>query len=83
LRPVSVPKAPTAQCRPLPIFRRESCRRFLGSARLPASTWSVVAGDHSELVAAGLFGLVYGVSQIVMGVQLRETGRPVMEKHAA
>jgi hypothetical protein len=31
----------------------------------------------------GLFGLVYGVSQIVMGAQPRETGHPVMEKHAA
>jgi hypothetical protein len=31
----------------------------------------------------GLFGLVYGVSQIVMGAQPRETGHPVMEKNAA
>ena len=31
----------------------------------------------------GLFSLVYGVSQIVLGVPLRQTGRSVMEKHAA
>jgi hypothetical protein len=31
----------------------------------------------------GLFSLVYGVSQIVLGVPLRQTGRSVMENHAA
>jgi hypothetical protein len=30
-----------------------------------------------------LFSLIYGVSQIGLGVPLRQTGRPVMEKHAA
>ena len=30
-----------------------------------------------------LFSLVYGVSQIVLGVPLRQTGRSVMENHAA
>jgi hypothetical protein len=30
-----------------------------------------------------LFSLIYGISQIVLGVPLRQTGRPVMEKHAA
>jgi hypothetical protein len=41
------------------------------------------AGAATLALLFGLFGVVYGVSQIVMGAQPRETGRPVMEKNAA
>jgi hypothetical protein len=38
---------------------------------------------HPLALLFGLFSLVYGVSQIVLGVPLRQTGRSVMEQHAA
>jgi hypothetical protein len=38
---------------------------------------------HLLALLFGLFSLVYGVSQIVLGVPLRQTGRSVMEQHAA